>query len=535
MTQRLATLGRVLGDGRLRRVELAFLAFGAAEYGVWLAVLVYAYERGGATLAGVIAVVQLIPAAAVAPLATRFVERQSHGAALRAGHAALAASLCLTAAILLLHAPEVIVYAGAVLAASAVTLIRPAQSALLPELVADPADLTAANAMTTWVESASVLIGPALAGALIGVDGPGLAVAVLGAGTAGGTLLVAPLAAGRSHRTPADSQPDDPDVSAGKLDAGVPLVLGLVGLEFVAMGALDVLEIVLAVRVLAIGASGAGYLGAAFGAGGVLGAAGAIGLVGRRHLSGAVLCAAAVSGAAFVALGVWPSVGAAFALLCAFGVARAVLDVASRTLLHRVVAAPRRRRIFGLQEGVSMLGLAAGSIAVPPLVSAGGAEAALIATGGLLLVIATAVTPRLRAVERAAPVPRPALAALTRSPLFALLEPPVLEDLARALVPVAAGVGDVVVREGEPGSVFYLVAAGSLDVSIDGRYVRTIEPGDGFGEIALLRDGIRTATVTARTDASLFTLEREPFLDALTGSLHARRAAEELVIERLGG
>jgi CRP-like cAMP-binding protein len=92
----------------------------------------------------------------------------------------------------------------------------------------------------------------------------------------------------------------------------------------------------------------------------------------------------------------------------------------------------------------------------------------------------------------------------------------------------------VVVREGEPGNLFYLVASGELNVSAGGRYIRTIQPGDGFGEIALLRDGIRTATVTARTEARLFTLEREPFLDALTGSLHAHRAAEELVTERLG-
>jgi hypothetical protein len=393
--------------------------------------------------------------------------------------------------------------------------------------------------MTTWVESVSVLVGPALAGAMIGIDGPGLAVAILAAATGAGAILVAPLGARPLHHSTATPRGDQ--VAAGDrdhtrrppLDSGVPVVLGLVGLEFIAIGALDVLEIVLAVRVLAIGASGAGYLGAAFGAGGVLGAAGAIGLVGRRDLSGAVLASAAVSGAAFVALGVWPSVAAAFSLLAAFGIARAVLDVAGRTLLHRVVPAVRRRHVFGLQEGISMLGLAVGSIAVPPLVDAGGAEAALIATGGLLAVVAIAVTPTLRGVERAAPARVAELAALTRSALFALLEPPVLEDLARALVPKAISPGDVVVREREPGNLFYLVSSGELDISVGGRHVRTIGPGDGFGEIALLRDGIRTATVTARTAADLFTLEREPFLDALTGSLHAHRAAEKLVAERL--
>jgi hypothetical protein len=180
-----------------------------------------------------------------------------------------------------------------------------------------------------------------------------------------------------------------------------------------------------------------------------------------------------------------------------------------------------------------MLGLAVGSISVVPLVAAGGAQAALIATGALIVVVALGVASTLRAVEHAAPAPTAELAALTRSWLFGLLEPPVLEDLARALVARLALAGEVVVREGEPGNQFYLVADGALDVSIGGRYIRTVEPGDGFGEIALLRDGIRTATVTARRPASLFMLEREPFLEALTGSSHARHEAHRIAEERL--
>jgi MFS family permease len=527
----------VLAEPRLRRVQCAFLAFAAAEYGVWVAVLVYAYERGGATLAGLIAAIQLIPAAAVAPLATNLTERMRRDAALRLGYATLALSLSVTAFVLLIGAPSVIVYAGAVVAASAVTLIRPAQSALLPDLVTEPADLTAANAVTSWVESISLLVGPALAGAMIGLDGSGAAVALFAGGVVLATILLVPLGVQTPH--PAAGAARDIDepadaVAAIARNGGVLLLLALLGVQFIALGALDVLEIVLAVHVLSIGASGAGYLAAAFGAGGIAGATGTIALVGRQRLGGTVPAAAAAIGIAFVALGVWPTVAGAFALVGAVGAGRAVLDVASRTMLHRVVPAPLRRRVFGAQEGISMLGLAVGSIAVPPLVHAGGAEAALIAVGAALIAVAVAVAPRLVAVERAAPPPVAELALLRHSALFGMLAPPVLEDLARALTRRLVQPGEVVIREGEWGDEVYLVADGEFDVSAAGRHLRTARSaGDCFGEIALLRDGIRRATVTACGPATLYALRREPFLDAVTGSSIVHHAAEEMAADRL--
>ncbi len=110
-----------------------------------------------------------------------------------------------------------------------------------------------------------------------------------------------------------------------------------------------------------------------------------------------------------------------------------------------------------------------------------------------------------------------------------------IEDLARALVPVTVAAGDDVVREGEWGGHFYLVGAGSLEVSAGGQRIRGLNPGDGFGEIALLRDGRRTATVTALEPTDLYELDREPFLAALTGSHNVRQAADALVLERLEG
>jgi MFS family permease len=536
MRERVAVLTRVLGNPGLRRVELAFLGFGAAEYGVWVAVLVYAYERGGTATAAGIAVVQLLPAAVVAPLASRLVDRRGAAVALRNGYVWQAVSLVVAALALLLAAPALVVYAGGVLAASAVTLTRPAQGALLPVLVRRPGELVAANVVTGWVESVSVLAGPALAGLLIAIDGPGAAVALFAGAVVTSSVLVSPLA--RAAVDGADDRVEESDEEDGILGLlrscpELAALLAVLAAQFVAMGALDVLEVVLAVRVVGLGAAGAGYLGAAFGAGAVLGAVGTLGLVGRRRLTETLLLASAAWGVGFVVLGAWPSVAAAFALLAAAGASHALLDVSGRTILHRAVPPPLHGRVFGVLEGLSMLGLAVGSISVPALVDLGGAGVALAAIGGVLIVVAVLTMPVVRSLERAVPAPEAGLEVLRRSPLFSLLPLPVLEDLARALIRLPVASADVVVREGEPGDRFYLIAEGTLAVTVAGDRVRTVGAGEGFGEIALLRDGIRTATVTALGPGLLYSLDRTPFLEAVTGSPQAHRAAEEIVVSHL--
>ena len=120
------------------------------------------------------------------------------------------------------------------------------------------------------------------------------------------------------------------------------------------------LLVVLAIGVLEMGESGAGYLSAAFGAGGILGSVAALSLIGRRRLASPLIAAAAGWAALTVALGAWPTVGGAFLLLAIAGAARTVVEVAGRTMLLRGAPAEVRGRVFGLLEGVSMLGLALG-------------------------------------------------------------------------------------------------------------------------------------------------------------------------------
>jgi hypothetical protein len=287
---------------------------------------------------------------------------------------------------------------------------------LVPHLARDTHELTAVTVLSGWVEGVSVLAGPALAGALIGVDGPGAAVCAF----AGCSALAAAAVSGDALRFPSGVVRSEARASAIargtgirslRQDRGLAALVVLVGSQYLVIGVLDVVLVVLAIGVLGMGASGAGYLTAAFGAGGVIGSFLALWLIGRHRLA-APLCAAAIAWAAMLfVLGAWPTVAGAFLLLAAAGAARSLLDTAGRTILLRAAPPALRGRIFGLLEGVAMFGLAAGSALVPALVALGGAGVALAVTGGLLGVIALSAVAAVRRVDALTAVARVALAA----------------------------------------------------------------------------------------------------------------------------
>jgi anti-sigma regulatory factor (Ser/Thr protein kinase) len=138
-------------------------------------------------------------------------------------------------------------------------------------------------------------------------------------------------------------------------------------------------------------------------------------------------------------------------------------------------------------------------------------------------------------VDVAAPDALDRVDLLRRSPIFASLPEGTLERLAAQLIPFSASADETIIREGDAGDLFYLVGAGHLDVSVEGCHVATLGPADPAGEIALLRDGRRTATIVARQPVELYALTREDFLAAVTSDEASAQAAETVMATRLVG
>jgi hypothetical protein len=179
-----------------------------------------------------------------------------------------------------------------------------------------------------------------------------------------------------------------------------------------------------------------------------------------------------------------------------------------------------------------MIALAAGSLLVPALVALGGARAAWVGLAALLALAAVLTGRRLARIDDAATVPVVELALMRSVPVLAPLDSPTLETLARSLATVELRPGESLIREGERGDCYFVIAEGELDVSVGGVHVNDVRRGEGVGELALLADVPRTATVTARSDVRALGLERDVFVRAVTGNDRSCAVGAALVAER---
>jgi MFS family permease len=527
----------VFRNRSLRQLQLAWAGsiIGSWAYGVALAV--YAYSQNGASAVGLMLIVRWIPAAIASPLAAVLGDRYPRVRVMLATDLLRAIALVGIGLVILANAPAAVVYALAAFVAVIATAFQPAQSALLPSLARTPKELTAANVSSSSIESLGIVVGPALGGVLLAVTNVWLVFVITATAFLWSTLMLVPLLRQPepplTHETPHLLDETTAGFRAIAHDSRLRLFVGLFGAQTLVNGAFAVIVTVCAFQLLHLGSSGVGYLNAGFGVGGLIGGAASVGLVGHRRLATTFGIAVAGTGGPLLFVAGLPRVGIALFAFGLIGFSNVFCDVSGFTMLQRETPGDVLARVFGVLHSLLYATSAAGALLVPPLIAAVGARWMLVVVGSVLPVLAVLSHTSLVRIDRGPAEPR-RLELLEAIPIFSPLSPPVLEQLAARLTPVHAREGDEIIRAGDHGDRFYVVDDGEVEVVVDGQPPRREGPRSYFGEIALLRDVPRTATVRAVTDVELFALDRDDFLPAVTGHAGSAQAAEAVIGSRLG-
>ncbi len=489
-------------------------------------------------------------AAIAAPFAALLGDRHDRALVMLSSDLVRAVALAATTVAALADAPPMVVYVLAVVVTVASTAFHPAQGALLPTLARTPDELTAANVTSATIVNLSGFVGPAVGGLLIAVIGVDLVFGLTAITMAWSAWLIS-----RLRRSPADGAPEVPaaagDPAAEAVERGsflreavagfgvigrdrrLRVLVGLSGLVGLTAGTLNVFIVVLALEELDLGDAGVGYLNAAVSVGGVIGALAAAALIGGSRLAAGYALGVVLWGVPLALIGIEPNLVAALVLLAVLGVGDSLTEVAGLTLLQRAVPDELLARVFGVLETLAVATIGLGSVLAPLLIAGLGVRTALVVTGVTLPLLTLLAWRPLRAIDREAAPRLREIELLRGSSIFAPLPLPTLTQLAGRLEPLDVEAGTEVVREGEPGDRFYLIDGGALEARVGGTLRRRLERGDSFGEIALLRDTPRTATVVAVEASRLLALDRDDFIAAVTGHAPSRDAADAVVTARL--
>ena len=538
----LGAFAAVWRNANLRWLELAWAASIVGHYAFLIAVSVYAYNVGGEGAVGLVFLVRLIPAALIAPFAGMLGDRYPRERVLLWTNVTRIVLVSASAAAVFADADPLVVYGLAIAATIATTPFRSSQAALTPGLARTPEELTAANAVAAGIESIAVFAGPALAGVLLAVASEGTVFLITAGLIVASALFV--LLIRLEHADRPKRELDAGTIAAERLAGFTVLAKNpplrtmmalLAGQTFV-FGAVNVFIVIAAMELLDLGEGGVGYLNAAIGVGAFIGAVGALSLTGARRLSPAFLIGILMIGLPLMAIGFSQSVPVAIVAFALMGIGSSLVDVSGLTLVQRAVPEDVLARVFGVIQMIFLATIGIGAAVVPALVSWLGVETSFYVAGAFLPLLVLIFGRTVARIDAQAEAPEAnELRLLASVPIFAPLPGGSLEHVASRLVPLRVDPGETVIREGDEGDRFYIVAEGSLEVSQDGVPISELEPGGYFGEIALLRDMARTATVKAKSASVLYALDRNEFLAAVTGHPQSAEAAETVMSARLAG
>ena len=527
---------RLLRNGALVRALLSFGAAYTAEWAFTVAISLVAFANGGAVAVGLVGLLRLVPAALLAPAVAAYADRLPREHVLVASSLVRGVATLLTAPVLLADGPTWVVYALAVVSTIAFTPYRASHSALMPQLCRTPEELTSINVVRGVLDSLSVIIGPFVAAVLVAVSD--VATVFVFAGVSG--IVSAVLVLGlRYERVPGSvtrrNLRDEvrEGMAAVRENAGVGVVFFFVVLQTALRGAFTVFVVVVAIDLLDGGESGVGVLQGAVGIGALCGSLVCNLLVGSRAMTRWLGIAVVLWGVPMGVMGLVPEYAVALSAAAVVGVGNSLVDVTAFTLIARMVPDAVLARVFGVLESVGALGVALGSLVAPILVEMIGARAALVVVGAVAPVACALFWRRAARVDSSVAVRTDAIVLLRQVPMLRPLPVTAIEALAQNSDYTEVGPGVDVIRAGDVGDRFYVVEDGRVEVLDDERVVRSMGPGEGFGEIALLGRTVRTMTVRAVETTRLYAISAGDFLPAVTGISEARAAAELTRAEHL--
>jgi MFS family permease len=512
----------------------------AVEFAVWVTVLVVAFERGGASATGLAVAAQLVPAALLAPIVTAAGDRFPRHLVLSAGFAVLAASAGALTIALAVELPLAIVYAAAAGFTVALSATPGSVASLLVHHARSPQQLIHWNVGMTIGRASGSLVGPVITALLLATTGPWVAAATVATTCAATAVFV-------GRRFPRDDRPPSDlrlrQVVADSLEGlryatttpATAAILGFMGLIGVMIGAYDVLLVAIAFDRWGEGGSGTAILTAIFFVGAL-----AVSAVTRRRFSwtltkttvvGAILLTVPI-----VFVGQSP-IALVVALIAVIGAGHALVEIGARTLLQRAGAETFTSRVFGVLDSTILVTSSIGATVVGMVLADAELTAVLVPLGLVSGVVLTVAASSLRRLERTTGGADPDLLdAIAGISFLAPLPLPTLERLAGGLGRRTVPGDTTIIRQGDAGTEFFVLLDGTAAVIVDGAPVGHLTAPASFGEIALLHDEPRAATVTAVTECRLGVIGRPAFLDAVLRSVSSHRSALAVAaVHRRGG
>lgn len=514
------------------RIGLSFASWSFA-----IALGVYGFEAHGVLGAGLVALVRLLPGALSSPFAGLVADTLPRRTVLLASSVLMTVILAGAAVAAGLDAPTGIVFIFPALFAVASSGYAPAEAAMFPLLARTPQELSASNVNHAAMENAGFIAAAIASGVLLTETSPGTVFAVAAAVTAAMVVLLALV---RRDQRP---EYEDEELAgvARELSRGARALifhpaLRLSSLTLILLllfeGFADVILIALALEQLHLEEGSVGFLNAAWGIGALVGGAALALMLDRGHLVAAIAGGSLLLGLATMLPGFFPEHATSYVAWFGIGIGFTFVEVAGKTLMYRLASDETMGRVISALEAGRLLAMAIGSLGAIVLVEWLHPDGALIVLGALMPVFVVVCWARLRSYEVGAPVEEGPYHLLRDNSIFAPLPIATVERLSHDLTPVECAAGEEVIVQGDHGDRFFLIESGAVEVFENGDFRRNEGPGESFGEIALLHDVPRTATVRTTEPTRLLALEREQFLAAVTGHRRSSQLAGGIVEDR---